>query len=533
MEQQKKISIFDTTLRDGNQAVGIGFSLADKLKIAERLNEFGVDYIEGGWPNPTNQIDRDFYKEILTKNFTSKITVFGSTRRPNVKASEDSFMHSLLETGTSVATIFGKSWDLHAEKVIRCSLEENVDMIGSSVEYLKSNLDEVVYDAEHFFDGYKRNPEYALQTLKAAEQAGADVLVLCDTNGGCIPSEITTIVTKIIAATSTPVGVHLHNDSGCAVANSLTAVEAGAVHVQGTINGIGERCGNANLCSVIPGLQLKQGYRIINDEQMESLTELSKFVAEVANISHDVRLPYVGESAFAHKGGAHIDGVIKVRESFEHMNPEVVGNKRTFVVSDQAGKGTILEKLKNSHPHLDKKSPEIARVLDTIKEKEAQGYHFEAADGSFQLIVNETLGVFKQQFNVIGFRVIEEKRENDETYSEATIKIEEGGREVHVAADGDGPVNALDSALRKALSEFFPSIKDIRLDDYKVRVLEENRGTAANVRVLIETTDGTDRWGTIGVSENIIEASWLALIDSVNYKLMKDASASNSPRKGA
>ncbi len=524
----KRVRIYDTTLRDGNQAVGIGFSLTDKVRIAKRLDELGVDYIEGGWPNPTNTVDYEFYKEVEKTSFKAKLAAFGSTKRAGTNAADDPFLQMLVEANTPVATIFGKSWDLHVEKVLRCSLSENLDMISESIIYLKGKIDEVIYDAEHFFDGYLRNPEYALKTLVAAQEAGADSIVLCDTNGGILPSDFLKIFKIVKEKISTPLGVHMHNDTGCAEANSFLGVDEGAVLVQGTMNGLGERCGNANLCTLIPGLQLKRGHKIISDKQLKTLSEMSLFISEIANISHDVRYPYVGESAFSHKGGAHIDGVRKARESFEHIHPESVGNTRRFVLSDQAGCSAILEKLKNLRPGINKNDPMVKKLLQAIKDMEAAGYHFEAADGTIQLLVHKNLEKYQEPFVVKGFKVLEEKKANGEVYSEATIKIQEGDQFEHTAADGDGPVNALDNALRKALAKFFPSINEVTLEDYKVRVLDEHNGTASKVRVLIESTDGKERWGTIGVSTNIIEASWIALIDSLKYKLMKEERQQNN-----
>ncbi|GBU21776.1 citramalate synthase [Fibrobacteres bacterium R8-0-B4] len=528
------VDLYDTTLRDGNQALGISLSLKDKLMIAEKLNDLGLHYIEGGWPNPTNTIDTEFYAKVKKMKLKSKIAAFGSTKRPGNKASEDPFMLALITTGAPVATIFGKSWDLHVKKVINTTLDENLSMINDSVRFLKKHFDEVIYDAEHFFDGYKANPEYAIKTLIAAEDAGADCLILCDTNGGLLPDEALEIFRSVKSKINNnkgndndndndkiKLGVHMHNDSGCAEASSCLCVIEGASHVQGTMNGLGERCGNANLCTIIPNLQLKRGFNLITHEQLKMLTSVSLYVAELANTTPNIRHPYVGEAAFSHKAGAHADGVRKVRESFEHINPETVGNSRQFVVSDQAGASTILEKLSKIKPGLDKKDPIVKKVLAKIKEMEAAGYQFEAADASFELIVRKALGEFKEPFTVKAFRVIEEKRSNGETYSEATIQVIEDGVLEHTAAEGDGPVNALDNALRKALVKFFPSIKGVKLDDYKVRVLDGKDGTAAKVRVLIESSDKLTRWGTVGVSENIIEASWIALIDSLMYKLMR------------
>jgi 2-isopropylmalate synthase len=523
----KKVAVYDTTLRDGNQALGMSLSLNDKLRIAEKLDELGMHYIEGGWPNPTNTIDTEFYLKVKKLKLKAKIAAFGSTRRKESKTATDSFLEMLIRTDAPVATIFGKSWDLHVTEVINTTLSENEDMIAESIAFLKKHMDEVIYDAEHFFDGYKANPEYAIKTLVAAQNAGADCIVLCDTNGGMLPDEILSIFRYVKEKITTPLGIHLHNDSGCAEASSCLAVLEGAVQVQGTVNGLGERCGNANLCTIIPNLQLKRGYKIVSEHQLKMLTTASVFVSEVSNLTPNIRLPYVGEAAFSHKSGAHADGVRKVRHSFEHVPPESVGNQRQFVVSDQAGSSTILEKLNTIQPGLDKKDPTVKKLLMKIKELESEGYQFEAADASFELIAREMLGQFSNPFQVLGFRVIEEKRENGDAYSEATIKIKKDEQFEHTASEGDGPVNALDNALRKALGKLYPSLLTVKLNDFKVRVLDGSDGTGAKVRVLIESSDGTSIWGTVGVSANVIEASWLALIDSMKYKLLKDALAAN------
>jgi 2-isopropylmalate synthase len=522
MNNSAPVAIYDTTLRDGNQALGVSLSLRDKLRITEKLDELGLHYIEGGWPNPSNIVDRDYYREVASCGLSAKIAAFGSTRRPGVTADRDLFLPLLVQSGVSVATIFGKSWTLHVEKVIQTSLEENCAMIAESIEYLKKNLDEVFYDAEHFFDGYKADSAYALKTLDAAVDGGADCIVLCDTNGGMLPDEFLAIINEVKRRITVPLGVHMHNDAGCADANSCLGVLAGAVQIQGTVNGLGERCGNANLCTIIPNLQLKRGMRIVSDHQLSLLTPASVFITEIANVTPNYRLPYVGEAAFSHKAGAHADGVRKVKQSFEHIAPEKVGNKRNFIVSDQAGASTILEKLSVIQPELDKKDPLVRKLLHRIKELEGEGYQFEAADGSFELIAREVLGQFREPFSVKGFRVIEEKRENGKVYSEATIKVREEEILEHTAAEGDGPVNALDNALRKALVKMYPSLGSVKLEDFKVRVLDGRDGTESKVRVLIESSDGESRWGTIGVSTNIIEASWVALIDSLKYKLMKE-----------
>ncbi|MGM0461118.1 MAG: citramalate synthase [Fibrobacterota bacterium] len=525
-QNNRSIIIYDTTLRDGNQAIGLGLSLRDKLEIAEKLDALGVHYIEGGWPNPTNEVDTRFYREVQKLNLTSRIASFGSTKRPTTQVEDDPFIADIIQAESPVATIYGKSWDLHVHDVIRCSEEENLAMIHESVLHLKKYKDEVIFDAEHFFDGYINNPEYALKALYAAQDAGADCLVLCDTNGGTLTSDFTRILQEVQKKVATPLGSHLHNDTGCAEANSIIGAELGASHIQGTINGLGERCGNANLCTIIPALQIKKGFSVISEKQLKSLRETSIYVGEIANAGYNFRAPFVGEAAFSHKAGAHVDGVRKNRRAFEHMAPELVGNTRHFVISDQAGSGTIIEKLKNVLPHIDKKDPIVKKLLSTIKRMEKEGYHFEAADGTFQLLVHKELGDFKDPFIIKGFRVIEDVRSDGMPLSEATIKVVENiegcEKTVHTAAEGNGPVDALNNALRKAITEIYPELSTMHLEDYKVRVLAGSAGTAAKVRVLIESTDGNDRWGTIGVSTNIIEASWIALVDSIKYKLLKD-----------
>ncbi|MFH0918765.1 MAG: citramalate synthase [Fibrobacterota bacterium] len=517
------VKIYDTTLRDGNQARGISLSLEDKLRIAKKLDELGVHYIEGGWPNPTSAIDIAFFKkarDLRLKN--SRLAAFGSTCRPKTAPEDDAILQALVESGAPVLTLFGKSWDLHVTEVIKTTLEENLRMIEQSVAFLKKHCEELVYDAEHFFDGFKNNPDYALKTLLAAERGGADCLVLCDTNGGCLPMELAGIFQSVQKAIKTPLGIHTHNDAGCAVANTMVAVSLGAVQVQGVMNGFGERCGNANLCSIVPNLQLKMGLRVLSDEQLRKMTETSFAVSEIANILHDDRQPYVGEAAFAHKGGAHIDGVLKVARSFEHIDPASVGNTRQYVLSDQSGGSAIVEKLQALKPDVNKKDPAVQKLLAHVKDMEARGYQFEAADGSFNLLMQKELGLYQDPFKFLAFRVSEELLADGSLYSEATIKVEAGGHVEHTAAEGNGPVSALDHAIRKALSKFFPALASVHLVDYKVRVLDGRDGTNAQVRVLITSTDGQESWGTIGVSENIIQASWIALIDSLNYKLAKD-----------
>jgi 2-isopropylmalate synthase len=520
--QKGKVTLYDTTLRDGNQGLGVHLSLSDKLRITEKLNELGIHYIEGGWPNPTNAIDTEYYREARKLKLRSKIAAFGSTRRPGVRAASDPFTKMLVDSRTPVVTVFGKTWDLHVEQVLHTTPPENLAMIRDTVSFLKRHTEEVVYDAEHFFDGYKANPEYALETLESALEAGAGCLVLCDTNGGLLPDEFLRIFREVRGRFDCRLGVHMHNDTGCAEANSCLGVIEGADQVQGTINGLGERCGNANLCTIVANLQLKRGFSLITPDQLQMLTPVSVFVDEIANAIPDLTQPYVGEAAFSHKAGAHADAVRKVRASFEHVTPESVGNERHFVLSHQAGSGTMLEKLKTILPGIDKKDPRVRKLLLRLKELEANGYQFEAAEGSFELLTRKMLGHFKAPFEVLGFRVIEEKRENGEVFSEATIKVQENDIIEHTAAEGDGPVNALDNALRKALIKFYPSLARVKLEDFKVRVLEGRDGTGAKVRVLIESSDGELRWATVGVSANIIEASWLALTDSLKFKLMKE-----------
>jgi 2-isopropylmalate synthase len=520
--KKEKVTLYDTTLRDGNQGLGVHLSLSDKLRITEKLDEIGVHYIEGGWPNPTNMIDTEYYRSVGKLKLQAKIAAFGSTRRPGVRAAADPFLQMLVASETPVITVFGKSWDLHVEQVIRTSHAENLSMIHDTVSFLKKHTDEVVYDAEHFFDGYKANPAYALHTLEVARDAGAEYLVLCDTTGGLLPDEFLRIFREVRSRFTCKLGVHMHNDTGCAEANSCLGVIEGANQVQGTMNGLGERCGNANLCTIIPNLQLKRGFSLLSAHQLQMLTSVSVFIAEIANTIPDISQPYVGEAAFSHKAGAHADAVRKVRASFEHVTPESIGNERHFVLSHQAGSSTMLEKLKAILPGIDKKDARVKTLLMHLKELEAGGYQFEAAEGSFELLARKTLGHFSEPFEVLGFRVIEEKHENGNVFSEATIKVREYDIVEHTAAEGDGPVNALDNALRKALVKFYPTLADVKLEDFKVRVLDGRDGTGAKVRVLIESSDGESRWATVGVSTNIIEASWFALIDGLKFKLMKE-----------
>ncbi|MFQ6136153.1 MAG: citramalate synthase [Candidatus Hydrothermarchaeales archaeon] len=518
----RRVKIYDTTLRDGSQSERISFSVEDKLRIAERLDELGVAYIEGGWPG-SNPKDIRFFekvKDLELKN--AKIVAFGSTRKAGNTPENDPSIKALLRSKTSVVCIFGKSWDLHVRDALNVSLEENLGMIEDSVSYLKSKGLEVIYDAEHFFDAYKANPEYAMETLESAQKSGADCVVLCDTNGGCMPAEVQTTIEAVQKKIDSPLGIHAHNDADTAVANTMVAVAMGIEHVQGTINGYGERCGNANLCSVIANLKLKLGVDCISDEQLKRLTEVSRFVSEIANLAHQNNLPYVGTSAFAHKGGVHVDAVRKNPETYEHIRPEIVGNVERILISELSGRSGIISKAKEYGLDLEKDTEETKEILEIVKGLEDQGYQFEGAEASFELLVRKILRPFKRFFELEGFRTIVEKRKDGRVLAEATMRVTVDGGEYYTASEGNGPVNALDKALRKALEKFYPDLKEMHLTDYKVRVLDEREGTAAKVRVLIESRDEKNSWRTVGVSENIIEASWEALADSIVYKLLKN-----------
>ncbi len=516
----QKIEIYDTTLRDGSQREGVSLSVSDKLKIAEKLDEFGVAYIEGGWPG-SNPKDMEFFDRAAKMKFkNARLCAFGSTRKPGNKAEEDGNLQALIEAGTDTVTIFGKSWDFHVRDALKTTLEENISMIEESIAYLKSLGREVIYDAEHFFDGYKANPEYALATLEAAAGGGADKIVLCDTNGGLMPWELTVFMEDVKARVSVPLGIHAHDDAGMATANSLLAVKAGVGQVHGTINGYGERCGNANLCTIIPNLQLKMHCPVVSREQLMGLTRLSRFIAELANIAPADQQPYVGFNAFAHKGGIHVDAVSKKPATYEHAEPEQVGNQRRILVSELGGRSSITFKASKNNINLEKGHPDTASVLNRIKEMEHYGYQFEGAEGSFELLVLKMMKAYRPLFQLEGFRMIIEKRADGQLYSEATIKVRIGDVQVHTAAEGNGPVNALDNALRKALEGVYPALKKIKLTDFKVRVIDGVDGTGAQVRVLIESCDDQISWGTVGVSPNIIEASWIALVDSLEYGLL-------------
>ena len=527
----RRVRIFDTTLRDGSQSEGISFSVADKIRIARRLDEFGVDYIEGGWPG-SNAKDAEFFEAMRGVSLNHAVlTAFGSTRRAHRKAEEDEILLDLIRAETPVITIFGKSWDFHVTHALKVSLAENLAMIADSVAFLKRYANEVVFDAEHFFDGYRANPDYALACLRAAEDGGASVVVLCDTNGGMLPDEVAAAVKAACAAVSVSVGIHAHDDAGCGVANSLMAVVAGADHVQGTINGYGERCGNANLCAVIPGLALKLGCNVLREGSLAHLTTLSQLVDEVANVAHNTRQPYVGRSAFAHKAGMHVDAITKHRSTYEHVNPEVVGNSRRLLVSELSGGATIASKAALRAMQLDKRSPETRHLLKRVAELEREGYAFEGAEASFELLMLEAGNQISCPFEILGFRVIVEKRADSAPTTEATVKLRVNGIERLTVAEGDGPVHALDQALRKALNRFYPDLADIRLTDFKVRVVNVREGTAARVRTIVESRSEDRAWSTVGVSTNMIEASWRALVDSVIYGLLCARDASRSTQE--
>ncbi|WIM06485.1 MAG: citramalate synthase [Candidatus Nitricoxidivorans perseverans] len=518
-----RISIYDSTLRDGAQAQGISYSVEDKLKIVERLDALGVAWIEAGNPG-SNPKDLEFFARAgALKLANARLIAFGATRKVGVRVEDDANVQSLLNAGTPAVAIFGKSWDAQVREILRTTPEENLAMIGDTVRHLKRQGKEVVFDAEHFFDGWKANPDYALCTLEAADEAGADCLCLCDTNGGSFPDEIFDVTRAVRERLpGAAIGIHCHNDGEMAVANSIRAVQAGATQVQGTINGLGERCGNANLCSIIPALQLKLGHECIPRDAMRHLTSVARAVAEIANMPPSDKAPYVGGHAFAHKGGMHIDAVVKNPVSYEHIDPELVGNSRRVLMSEVAGRSTLLARINAVDPTLSKDSPETRRILDRLKALEHEGYQFEAAESSFELVVRKMLGRHKPFFDLVEFKVIVNEPSANGVNSSAIIKIRVGDREELTAAEGDGPVNAMDRALRAALESFYPAIREVRLTDYKVRVLDSDKATAAKVRVLIESADHRETWTTIGVSTDIINASKQALVDSLEYKLARE-----------
>ncbi|WP_245527643.1 citramalate synthase [Chloroherpeton thalassium] len=522
MNTHQRIEFFDTTLRDGTQGEGVSLSVQDKLFIAQRLDEFGMDYIEGGWPS-SNPRDEEFFNLAKSIDFKhAQLCAFGSTARFPNKIESDANLNGLLRAETPVITIFGKTWRFHSEKSLGLTDAENEELIFKSVQYLKSHGRKVIFDAEHFFDGYKADADFAKKMILAAERGGADIIALCDTNGGSLPHEVSEIMKDVLSTVSVPVGIHAHNDGELAVANSIAAVRAGATHVQGTMNGLGERCGNANLASIIPNLILKLKREPMQEAlHLEKLTALSNFVNEILNLPSNTRSPFVGKSAFAHKGGIHVSAVLKDSLMYEHIDPTVVGNKQRVLVSDLAGQSNIRYKAAELGVDLESNKELAKKLVDHIKKLEYEGYQFEGAEASFELILRAELGEFKPYFSVLDSRVHTEYNKHGHHAAHVMLKIEVGGEIEHTAAEGDGPVNALDNSLRKALTRFYPEIADIQLIDYKVRVLDEKQGTSAKVRVLIETSDGHATWSTVGVSTNIIEASWQALSDSVNYKLFK------------
>ena len=516
-----RITIYDTTLRDGSQAEGVNFSLSDKIRIARKLDEFGMDYIEGGWPG-SNPKDIEFFERMKTEKLRhARLAAFGSTRRPKQPAGEDSQVRLLVEAETPVVTIVGKCWDFNVTHALKVSLAENLAMIADTMAFLSARVPEVVFDAEHFFDGFKHNPDYAVKCLQAAAESGASILVLCDTNGGCLPDEIGRIVLEVAGRVGKPIGIHTHDDSACGVANALAAVQAGAVHVQGTVNGYGERCGNANLGGIVANLRLKLGYECLLPQSLEHLTGLSQFVDEIANLPPNIRQPYVGRAAFTHKGGLHIDAVLKHKSTYEHVAPECVGNTRRMLVSELSGGSTIVNKAAAYSLDLSKGSPETKMLLKQVTEMERDGYSFEGAEASFELLLMQAVGSYRKLFDIEGFRVIVEKRGGGERITEATVKIRVDGEERLTVAEGDGPIHALDSALRKALIRFYPDLAEIKLTDFKVRVVNVREGTAAKVRTIVDSSDGENNWSTIGVSTNMIEASWHALVDGVVYGLLR------------
>ncbi len=533
----RPIQIYDTTLRDGTQGEGVNFSLLDKLQITKRLDELGFDYVEGGFPL-SNEKDAEYFQR--TQDFgleNVKVCAFGMTRRRGIEAADDPGMQALAGSGAPVCTVVGKTWDFHATEVLRVSLDENLEMIADSVQFLADQGRELIYDAEHFFDGWKNNPDYAAKTIRAAAQAGAKLVVLCDTNGGTMPEEIAALTEEAQAALAefeVPVGIHCHNDCELAVANSLAAIDAGAVHVQGTVNGFGERCGNADLISVIANLGVKKkGYQVLAGRSLEPLTDLSRYVFELANMPWRTNQPFVGQSAFAHKGGMHVHAIARATSSYEHTDPSLVGNERRILVSELSGRSNIVA-LTTKH-NLQNDKALMDKILAQVVSMESEGYQFEAAEASFDLLVKRCAGTFQAHFERIKYHVEVGTEEQAETVTEATVKLRVAGEIRHEVAEGDGPVNALDAALRKALNGTFPSLCDMRLVDYRVRVVNSEAGTAARIRVMIESADEHDVWGTVGVSENIIEASWKALVDAVEYKLYKDeqVEASENSKNGA
>ena len=529
MAEKKHITLYDTTLRDGAQTVGISFSLHDKVRISRELDKLRIDYIEGGWPG-SNPKDDLYFSEIRNTDLVhSKIVAFGSTRRSTLTYNNDELLQALISSGAAALTIVAKAWDFHVRQALGIDLKKNLELIYGTVAYLKDKGFEVFFDAEHFYDGFKANPDYAAEVLKKAEEAGADMLVLCDTNGGTLPHEADSITRAVSRLLSRPLGVHFHNDAGVAVANSIAAIGAGVESVQGTINGYGERCGNCDLTILIPNLVLKMGYPCSAAGALVHLTEVSRFISEIANFAHNERSPYVGDNAFAHKGGIHASALKRDTTTYEHIDPSLVGNMRKVLVSELSGKSNIELKAKEMGIELREELKLPRDILKRIKQLEEEGYQFEAAEGSFELLIRQATGEYAPFFNLKGFRVITEKDENNNVSCEAAIKVEVDGRVEHTAANGNGPVAALDNALRKALEKFYPEIRDLQLTDYKVRVLDSQTGTGSSVRVLIDQKRHSDHWGTVGVSTNIIEASWQALVDGIEFMLLKKKIGKENP----
>ncbi|HET7625612.1 MAG TPA: citramalate synthase, partial [Verrucomicrobiae bacterium] len=519
-----EVEIYDTTLRDGSQGEGVNFSVMDKLRIAEKLDAFGVHYIEGGWPG-SNPKDIEFFNEAKRRKFkNARLAAFGSTRKKGVRVERDDQVRLLIDAGTPVVTIYGKTSMLHVKEVLRCTPEENLAMIGDTVRFLKDHGKFVIYDAEHCFDGYKLDPEYAIATWQAAEKAGADFVVLCDTNGGCLPSEVSEITKVAVGKLNCKVGIHSHDDIGLGVANALAAIESGAVHVQGTINGYGERTGNCNLTSVIPCVSLKMKKRSVPAASLAKLKDLSQFVDEIANIRHNPRLPWVGSAAFAHKGGTHVNAVQKLASSYEHIDPKLVGNARNILISDLAGRSNIVMKARELGFKLQNDTPELKQILTAIKQREHDGYEYEAAEGSMALLIRSVLEHNPELSFAVDTYHVSMRRDKKESICEATVRVRVGDKTAHTVAEGYGPVNALDAALRRALVNFFPKLKGVELTDYKVRIINGTTGTAAKTRVLITSSDSKREWGTVGVSTNIIEASLQALVDSLEYGLLRKKS---------
>ncbi|RLC94735.1 MAG: citramalate synthase [Chloroflexi bacterium] len=526
----QRVQLYDTTLRDGAQQEGISFSVEDKLKIVRKLDELGLDFIEGGWPG-SNPKDATFFEKARDLRLsTAQLCAFGSTRRPHAVAANDPNLGALVAAGTPVVTLVGKASEQQVTRVLETTPEENLAMIRDSIGFLKSKGLTVFFDAEHFFDGYRANRDYAIQAIRVAAEAGSDCVILCDTNGGSLPQDVAAIVREARKAVSSPLGIHAHNDADVAVACSLIAVEAGAIQVQGTINGYGERCGNANLCSIIPALKLKMGLPCISDEQLSRLTEVSHYVSELANMSPVARQPYVGSSAFTHKGGLHVSALAKWEDSYQHIDPELVGNRSGVLVSELSGVSSVIYKARERGLKLSR-GEEARRILDQVKLMESRGFQYEDAEASFDLLIYRAQYDYRPPFELVDFMVVVERRRRpaasgEETLAEATVKVKVGEQVIHTASEGNGPVDALDKALRKALTTFYPSLAKVRLSDYKVRILDESAGTEAQVRVLIASTDGEHEWSTVGSSSNIIEASWLALADSLEYWLLRRGQSS-------